>query len=187
MCAKKNPHGSSVYDLLIDIIFNLTPNQAERLYSELLPRFTRRAKTNLYNGEGEEDALNGKVRLLPYQYKAIRTKFGDTYVKKAFTDLSNYLTFLEENQDVPKYKSKLKEYKSKTHNLYLIERGWVYERNKQYIITERPKVAINPFLIEDFATAREYIKSIPKEMRNSVDVQMLLVKFPELTEIEYEQ
>ena len=184
--AAKNPHGSSVYDLLIDIIFNLTPNQAERLYNELLPRFTKRAKTSLYNRNGEEDN-NGKVRLLPYQYKAIRTKFGDTYVKKAFAELTDYIEFLEKNQDVPEYKSKLKTYNSRTHNLYFIERGWVYEKNKQYIITERPKVAINPFLIEDFATAKEYIKSIPNDMRNSVDVQMLLVKFPELIDVEYEQ
>lgn len=180
MCARKQPHGLDIYDLLIDLIFNLSPNQAERLYTELLPRYTRRAKTRLYNEEGEEDT-NGKIRLLPYQYKAIRTKFGDTYMKRAFTELTRYIEYLEANQDTDsKYKQKLKEYNSKTHSNILTE-GWVYHKCKGYIIDERPKVSVNPYVIQDLPTAREYIKGIPKEIRaNAIDVQMLLMKFPEL-------
>jgi hypothetical protein len=183
--AAKNKHGNDIYDLLIDLIFNLSPLQAEKLYTELLPRYSKRAKTHLYNKDGEEDS-EGKVRLLPYQYKAIRTKYGDSFVKIAFRELTNYIIWLEKNQDISsKYKSKLKEYNSKTHANLLQEDGWVYEKCKQYICTERPKVSINPYTIEDFATAKEYIKSIPKEIRdNAIDVQMLLLKFPELKEIE---
>lgn len=182
--AAKNKHGLDVYDLLLEIIYNLSPLQAEKLYSELLPRYTRRAKTHLYNENGEEDT-NGKVRLLPYQYKAIRTKNGDTFMRRAFLELTNYIKFLEENQDTSsKYKAKLREYNSKTHVNLLSPDGWVYEKNKAYIISERPKVQVNPYLIEDFATAREYIKSIPKEIRdNAIDVQMLLMKFPELQDV----
>ena len=116
MCAAKMKHGLQIYDLLIDIIMNLSQTQAENLYSELLPRYTRRARTTLYNQMGEEDK-NGKVRLLPNQYKSIRTRFGDTYITKAFTELTNYIEFLEKNQDNTKYKAKLKDYNSKTHNL----------------------------------------------------------------------
>lgn len=185
--ASKNPHGNSIYDLLVDLIFSLSPYQAERLYSELLPRYSRRAKTHLYNQKGEEDS-EGKVRLLPYQYKAIRTNFGDSYMHKAFTELTNYINWLENNQDYKNNKQKLKDYNSKTHNLLLTE-GWVYEKCKQYIVKERPKqIAINPFMIEDFHTAKEYIKHIPKEIREeSLDVKMLMIKFPELVDVDYEE
>lgn len=184
--ASKRPHGLQIYDLLIDIIMNLSQKQAETLYSELLPRYTRRARTTLYNSNGEEDK-NGRVRLLPSQYKSIRTKFGDSYIIKAFTELSNYIEFLEKNQDNTKYKSKLKDYNSKTHNLLLTE-GWVYEKCKQYIITERPKINVNPYMIDDFHTAVEYIKNIPEEIRDSaLDVQMLIMKFPELKDVPYER
>lgn len=185
--ASKMKHGLQIYDLLIDIIMNLSQTQAENLYSELLPRYTRRARTTLYNQMGEEDK-NGKVRLLPNQYKSIRTRFGDTYITKAFTELTNYIEFLEKNQDNAKYKAKLKDYNSKTHNLLLTE-GWVYEKCKQYIITEPVKnINVNPFMIDDFHTACEYIKNIPLEVRDTaIDVQMLIMKFPELKDVPYER
>lgn len=183
--AAKNPHGLNIYDLLLNIIMDLSPAQAEKLYSELLVRYTRRAKVKLYNANGEIDKENGKIRLLPSQYQAIRTTYGDTYVKKAFTELTNYIVFLENNQESnSKYKTKLKKYSSETHNVVLTK-GWVYEKCKQYIIKERPKVNVNPFMIEDFATAKEYIKTIPKELRDkAIDIQMLIMKFPELADIE---
>lgn len=183
--AAKNPHGLQIYDLLLDIIMDLSPNQAEKLYSELLVRYTKRARVKLYNADGELDQENGKIRLLPSQYQAIRTMYGDTYVKKSFTELYNYISFLEKYQDSnSKYKTKLKKYTSETHNVVLTK-GWVYDKCKQYIIKERPKVNVNPFMIEDFATAKEYIKTIPKEMREkAIDVQMLIMKFPELADIE---
>lgn len=180
--AAKNPHGNQIYDLLVDLIFSLSPYQAEHLYAELLPKYTRRSKTKLYNANGELDAENGKIRLLPLQYKALRTKFGDTYIKKAFTELTNYIEYLERNIDYGNNKQKLKTYQSKTHNMYLTE-GWVYKKCEQYIVKDRPSLAINPFLIEDFNTAKEYIKTVPKELRDSIDVQMLLTKFPELVDV----
>lgn len=183
--AAKNKHGLEIYDLLIELIISISPNQAEKLYSELLPRYTKRARVTLYNSDGEEDS-NGKIRLLKSQYKTLRVKFGDSYVKKAFLELTNYINFLEKNQDVPKYKQKLKDYNSKTHNLLLTD-GWVYEKCKQYIVKDRPKINVNPYMIDDFATAREYIKNIPPAIRNTaLDVQMLIMKFPELSDVEYE-
>ena len=185
MCAKKNPHGNSIYDLLIDLIFSLSPYQAERLYSELLPKYTKRARTKLYNKDGEED-VKGKVRLLNSQYQSLRTSYGDSYIKKAFTELTNYITFLEANVETnSNYKQRLKKYTTETHNILLTE-GWVYEKCKQYVIKDRPKININPFTIEDFSTAVEYIKTIPESMRNSIDVQMLMTKFPELVDVPYE-
>lgn len=185
MCAAKNKHGLEIYDLLIEIIVSLSPNQAENLYSELLPRYTRRAKVTLYNSEGIEDKL-GKIRLLPNQYKTLRVKFGDSYIKKSFLELTRYIEFLEKNQDITKYKQKLRDYNSKTHNL-LLTSGWVYEKCKQYIVKERPKLNVNPYEIDDFSVAREYIKNIPYEVRqNALDVQMLIMKFPELQDVEYE-
>ena len=185
--AAKNPHGNTIYDLLVELIFSLSPKQAEQLYSELLPRYSKRAKTHLYNKEGEESP-DGKVRLLPYQYKALRIKYGDTYIKVAFTELTNYIEFLERSQDVSsKYKNKLRDYNSKTHINILDGRGWVYDKCKGYICSERPKVSINPYTIEDFATAKEYIRSIPKDIReNAIDVKMLIMKFPELMEVDYD-
>ena len=85
-----------------------------------------------------------------------------------------------------KYKQKLKDDNSKTHNLLLTD-GWVYEKCKQYIVKDRPKINVNPYMIDDFATAREYIKNIPPAIRNTaLDVQMLIMKFPELSDVEYE-
>lgn len=186
--ASKNRHGNDIYDLLINLVFSLSPLQAENLYTELLPRYTRRAKTKLYNEIGELDS-NGKIRLTEYQYKAIRTKFGDSYMRKAFTELTRYIKYLEEHQnDDSKYKTKLKALNSKTHNALLATPdGWVYNKCKQYICTERPKLSVNPYLIDDFATAREYIRTIPEALRHSIDVQSLLLKFPELKDEPYNQ
>lgn len=175
-------HGNDIYTMLIGIIMDLTPLQAENLYTELLARYTRRSRTKLYNEKGEEDS-NGLIRLLPLQYQAIRTKFGDTYMKKAFTELTNYIKYLETHLDDDKtYKQKLQKLKSDTHNKLLAHPdGWVYNKCKQYICEDRPKIHVNPFLIDDFGTAREYINSIPKELREtSMDVQALLLRFPEL-------
>jgi len=178
--ARKYPHGNDIYDLLISIIMDLTPRQAEDVYNYLLPKYTRRAKVQLYNENGEEDK-NGKVRLLPSQYKSLRIKFGDTYVKRAFTELTNYIKYLETHiEEDLKNKSKLQKYNRETHNLVLT-RGWVYEKCKSYIIAERPKININPFLIDDINTAREYIAQVPESLRaTAMDVQALILKFPEL-------
>ena len=100
-----------------------------------------------------------------------------------------YIKFLEDNQETnTKYKSKLRDYNSKTHMNFFKDGGWVYEKCKQYICTDRIKIAINPYEIEDFNTAVEYIRSIPKDIRdNAFDVKMLMMKFPELQDVEYEQ
>lgn len=186
--AAKTKHGLEIYDLLIDIVMNLSQVQAEKLYSELLPRFTRRAKTKLYNSDGIEDKENGKIRLLESQYRALRTKFGDSYIKKAFTELTNYINYLEKNVDTNStYKQKLKKLSSETHNILFTD-GWVYEKCKNYICKDRPAtVNVNPYLIDDFTLAKEYVLSLPKEMRKGIDIQILMRKYPELVDyIDYE-
>lgn len=184
--ASKHKQGNDIYDLLIYLVTNLSPNQALKLYNEIEPRYARQKGTVYYNENGEEDR-DGKVRLTRYQYKTMRTKFGDSYIKKAFGELTSYITFLEEHlNEKPIYKQQLKKYKSGTHNLELSE-GWVYNKCKQYICSEPPKLNINPFMIEDYATAKEYIKSIPEEMRNSLDVKALLMKFPQLKDKDVNQ
>lgn len=186
MSAAKVKHGVSTQDLLIGLILELSPKQCEKLYTELLPRYSKRAKTHLYNAQGEEDE-NGKIRLLPYQYQAIRTKFGDSYMKKAFTELTSYIQYLEDNQDTnSKYKAKLRDYNSKTH-AYMLQDGWVYEKCKAYICSERPKVSIDPYNIGDLETAKEYIRSIHPSMRaTAMDVKILIMKFPELKDVDFE-
>ena len=177
--ASKLPQGNDIYDLLIDLIMGLSPKQAKKLYNYLLPQYTNRGKVKLYNENGEEDP-EGKVRLTPAQYRAIRTNFGDTYMKRAFKEITNYINFLSEHvNDKTEYKQRLKKYNSETHNM-LLTSGWVYDKHKDYIIKDRPSINVNPFLIEDFATAKKYIESIPESMRDSMDVQMLLLKFPTL-------
>lgn len=177
--AAKNPQGNDIYDLLINLILNLSPKQCLKVYNELEPRYARQKGTVLYNENGEEDR-EGLVRLTRYQYKAMRTKFGDSFIKVAFRELSDYIKFLEEHlNEKPIYKQQLKKYKSGTHNLELTE-GWVYNKCKQYICSEPPKLNINPFMIEDYNTAKEYIKSLPIDMRDCLDVKALLLKFPQL-------
>ena len=186
--ASKNRHGLDIYDLLIGLVLSLSVTQAERLYTELLPRYSKRAKTKLYNVEGVESP-DGKVRLTEYQYKAIRTKYGETFMRQAFKEMTRYINYLEEHQDTcSKYKSKLRDLNSKTHNAIIGEKdGWVYEKCKAFICTDRPPVAMNPYLIDDFPTAREYIRNIPEALRQSMDVQALINKFPELKDVPYGQ
>ena len=178
----KNIHGNDIYSMIIDIVMDLSPNQAEGLYAYLLPRYTTRARTKLYNAEGEEDK-NGKIRLLPSQYQGIRTKYGDNYMHKAFRELTNYILFLEKNQDIPKYKQKLKKLEKETHNMILAsDGGWVYRKCKSYAVSDRVSVNVNPFLIDDLNTARLYIQSLPANLKDMPDVQSLLLRFPQLVD-----
>lgn len=178
----KNIHGNDIYSMIIDIVMDLSPNQAEGLYAYLLPRYTTRARSKLYNADGEEDK-NGKIRLLPSQYQAIRTKYGDNYMHKAFKELTNYILFLEKNQDIPKYKQKLKKLEKETHNMILAsDGGWVYRKCKSYAVSDRVPVNVNPFLIDDLNTARLYIQSLPANLRDMPDVQSLLLRFPQLVD-----
>lgn len=175
-------HGNDVYTMLIDIIMDLTPRQAEYLYSELVGRYTKRGRVKTYNENGEEDK-DGKIRLLPNQYQTIRTKFGDSFMKKAFLELTNYINFLEKNASSScKYAQKLIKLKGESHNkLIADETGWVYQKCKNYICADKPKLNVNPFLIDDLNTAREYLRTVPQGKDNpSLDVQTLLLKFPEL-------
>lgn len=178
----KNIHGNDIYSMIIDIVMDLSPNQAEGLYAYMLPRYTTRARSKLYNTDGEEDK-NGKIRLLPSQYQAIRTKYGDNYMHKAFRELTNYILFLEKNQDIPKYKQKLKKLEKETHNMILAsDGGWVYRKCKSYAVSDRVPVNVNPFLIDDLNTARLYIQSLPANLRDMPDVQSLLLRFPQLVD-----
>lgn len=178
----KNIHGNDIYSMIIDIVMDLSPNQAEGLYAYLLPRYTTRARSKLYNADGEEDK-NGKIRLLPSQYQAIRTKYGDNYMHKAFRELTNYILFLEKNQDIPKYKQKLKKLEKETHNMILAsDGGWVYRKCKSYAVSDRVPVNVNPFLIDDLNTARLYMQSLPANLRDMPDVQSLLLRFPQLVD-----
>ena len=186
--ARKIDRGLDIYDLLIDLVMNLTPLQAKNLYIELSARYIRKGRTKLYNRDGELDS-KGKIRLCEYQYKALRTDYGDTYIKRAFAVLYDYIEYLERNQESSaKYRSKLKDYNSKTHINFLKEDGWVYEKCKSFICKDRIKIPLNPYTIEDFNTAKEYIKMIPKDIReNAFDVKMLMMKFPELKEVDYDE
>lgn len=178
----KNIHGNDIYSMIIDIVMDLSPNQAESLYAYLLPRYTTRARSKLYNADGEEDK-NGKIRLLPSQYQAIRTKYGDNYMHKAFRELTNYILFLEKNQDIPKYKQKLKKLEKETHNMILAsDGGWVYRKCKSYAVSDRVPINVNPFLIDDLNTARLYIQSLPANLKDMPDVQSLLLRFPQLVD-----
>lgn len=174
--------GNDIYDLLINLILDLTPKQAGSLYSDLLSRFKKSSRTKRYNENGELDP-NGKVRLMESQFNAIRAKFGMSYVKKSFYELSEYIKYLEEHLGTsPEFKSKLRTYESKTHNNILTE-GWVFRKCKQYISVEKPKINVNPFEIEDYPTAVEYLKSIPKSTWDTaLDVKMLIMKFPQIVD-----
>lgn len=181
---KQLVRGNDTYDLLIDIILNLTPLQAKNLYSELRPRYTSTGRVKTYNLNLEED-VKGKVRLMPFQFRLIRTKYGDSYLKEAFKELYSYMDYLEKNVEEADCKKKLKQYSTGTHNKHLIPPdGWVYNKMKKFIIKNPPKLSINPFTIEDLDTATEYVMSIPKELwATSMDVQSLLLRFPELNSL----
>lgn len=179
--ARKIDRGNDTYDLLIDLIMNLSPKQAKSLYSELLPRYTRRSNVTLYNEDGEEDK-EGRIRLFKLQYQTIRVQFGDSFMKAAFKELTNYIKFLEEHiKEDNTYKGKLRKLNSTTH-AKVISEGWVFNKCKSLIVKDRPKIKINPYEIEDYNTAKTYIESLPVDIRrNALEVKMLMIKFPELS------
>lgn len=183
--AKQIPRANDVYSLLLDLIFTLSPRQAQDLLAELSPRYNKRMMTRLYDRDGNEDKETGKIRLTPYQYKTIRTKYGDTFLHKGFKELTNYIEYLEQNAKYDKgYAQKLKQYSTKTHWGVLSPGGWVYEKCKSYIQQDRPEVPVNPYLINDFEVAKAYIMSLPKPIiADAMDVKMLILKFPELAEL----
>lgn len=184
--AKKIVQGNDIYDLLIDIIFSLSPKQATALAKELVVRYTSRGRIKRYNAKGELDP-EGLIRLLPFQYKQLRTKFGDSYIKKAFTELSNYIEWLQEHiDDKQGNRQKLTRLSQGTHMYLLGEgEGWVYMKCKSYICKERPRLNLNPYLIDDLPTAREYVRSLPEELRDSIDVKALYKKFPQLADPDF--
>ena len=51
--ARKIDRGLDIYDLLIDLVMNLTPLQAKNLYIELSARYIRKGRTKQYNRERE--------------------------------------------------------------------------------------------------------------------------------------
>lgn len=185
----KSRHGAQIWDLCINIILSLSDRQCEVLYDYLISHYTRRSKIKLYNADGEEDKDHGLIRLMPSQYQTLRTKYGDNYIKKSFKELTNYIKYLDEHQDFrPEYKGKFKKLSSGSHMMLLGHpNGWVFQKCKNYICVEPPKIPTNPYMIDDFNTAREYVKSIPREFREeSMDVQGLFLKFPELASVDFE-
>lgn len=177
--------GNDNYSMLIDLIMSLTPKQVKLLYQELKARYTSRAHTKIYNELGEQDKEQGKIRLTEYQYKTLRTKYGDNYIHKSFHVLTEYIKYLELHQDISKYRSKLCQLNSRTHSKELDYGGWVYDKCKGYIIKqdEITNLTVNPFLIDDFSVAKKYIECLPPSMRRQPDVMFLVEKFPELNDL----
>lgn len=173
--------GNDTYTMLIDLILGLSPNQVKLLYQELKARYTTRAHTKKWTPEGEVDKEKGRIRLTEYQFKALRLKFGETYMKHALFELDNYIKFLELHQDESKYRGKLCQINSRTHSKELDYGGWVYDKCKKYINKlEECNLSVNPLLIEDFSVAKKYIELMPISMRRQPDVLFLIEKFPEL-------
>ena len=176
--------GNDNYTMLIDLILSLTPNQVKLLYQELKARYTNRGHTKKYNVDGEIDKENGRIRLTEYQYKALKLKYGETYMKHAMRELDGYIEFLELHQDIGKYRSKLCQINSRTHSKELDYGGWVYDKCKKYISAiDTNTIIVNPFLIEDISVARKYIESLSPSMRKMPDVIWLVEKFPELNDL----
>ena len=181
-------HGNDNYTVLIDLILSLTPTQVKLLLQELKARYTNRGHTKKYNREGVIDKEHGRIRLTEYQYKTLRLKFGDTYMKHAMYEMDNYIEWLELHQDIGKYRSKLCQLNYRTHSKEFDYGGWIYDKCKKYIRPlEDVNVCVNPLLIEDISVARKYIESLPMSMRQQPDVMGLLIKFPELAKEIYNE
>ena len=184
MARKKSmDHGLDNFTMLLDIISNLTPKQIEAEYVRMRTKYTNKGMTKLWNTEGEEDKDNGVVRLTRFQFKALRNKYGITYMKHALKEMTAYIKWLELHQDVFKYKQKLNDLQSRTHTKELDYGGWVYSKCKKYISQVDTQIIVNPFVIEDISVARKYIESLSSEMRKMPDVMWLVEKFPELNDL----
>ena len=134
MARKKSlDRDNDVYSLLLGIILDLSPNQAEAEYKYLRDKYTNRGRTKTYNSNGDRNKLNELLK--------------------------------------------------RTHAKELDYGGWVYEKCKRFINASDTKININPFDINDISVARKYIENLSMEMRKMPDVQMLVLRFPELKEL----
>ena len=175
--------GNDNFSMLLDIIFNLTPLQADALYKELRTRYTSKGHTKYYNTECVQDKENGVVRLTEYQFRALQIKYGRRYLQHAIQEMTNYINWLKQHQDEPKYRSQLEKLMKRTHCKELDYGGWVYSKCHKYINKVDTQIIINPFVIEDVSVARRYIESLSPEMRKMPDVMWLVEKFPELNDL----
>lgn len=188
MARKKSmDRGNNNFSMLMDIICNLTPKQIEREYIRMRTRYTKRGLTKLWNAEGEQDKENGKIRLTEYQMKALYIKYGETYMKHALQQLTDYIVFMEEHPDYMSKKGRtakeiLDDLQTRNHTKEL-DGGWVFDKMKKYVRKVDTYISVNPFVIEDISVARKYIESLPMEMRKMPDVMWLVEKFPELNDL----
>lgn len=174
-------------EILIGYITTLTDNQSKEAYQILLERFNpKRARIIKFTREGIQ-ATNGKVRLTPREYERIIEQCGEIYFHRAVEVLYDYIVHLEERSVCESLtRQRLREYNKISH-YYKLTKGWVAERITQEMnINSQPtsnpyNESLNFYDIETLEQAKEYIKSIPIELRpDNPEIEYLTVKFPTL-------
>lgn len=174
-------------EILIGYISTLTDNQSKEAYQILLERFNpKRARIIKFTREGIQ-ATNGKVRLTPKEYERIIAQCGEIYFHRAVEVLYDYIVHLEERSVCESLtRQRLREYNKISH-YYKLTKGWVAEKVTQEMnINSQPtsnpyNESLNFYDIETLEQAKEYIKSIPIELRpDNPEIEYLTVKFPTL-------
>lgn len=171
-------------ETLIAFCATLNEQRALQAYTILQESFgLQRRKILKFNGNGVEDT-NGSVRLTPAQYEKL-LQYGELTFKNICFELDRYIDYLKENKDEPKCRSNYNRYKTGTH--YNAIKAWVLPKVEQLypnsIIENRDEGMIDFYSISNITQAREYIQSIPKELKiNNSEIEFLVTKYPELLE-----
>lgn len=182
MARKKNK--LSARETLIGLCSTLTEEQAKQAFILISEHFkVKKRKILKFNGNGVENPT-GLVRLTPEERDRLLLEFGEFGFHNLIQILDDYLQYLEANKDDPRLRRNLNRYKTTTH--YRAIKKWVVDKmiqlNPNFQVDSEPiEGVIDFFSIETLKQAREYINSIPSDLRfNNPEIDYLVTQYPEL-------
>lgn len=174
-------------EILLAFCNTLSEANSLRAYKLLSEEFEiRRPVVVKFDRDGNENKLEGKVRLRKQDVVKITELLGEKYLLLAIQIMYDYINYLEQQAPYDASKRrKLRDLKTRNHFIDLT-RGWVAEKiEKEYPAINR-SLDIETLSLEDVKTleqARTFIKQLPSYLRiNNPEVDLLVMKYPELLE-----
>lgn len=183
MTRKKQPK-LTAKETLLALCSTFSEEKSKQAFILLSEHFkTTKRKILKLDSSGTENQL-GLIRLTPVELEKLTLQFGEENLHIMFGILHEYIEYLQAHQDEPKYKRSLNRYKTSTH--YKTIKGWVLDRmlklnpNFQMVTIDENK-PVDFYDIQTLSQAREYVKSIPSELRfNNPEIEYLTTQYPEL-------
>lgn len=174
-------------EILLAFCNTLSETNSLRAYKLLSEEFEiRRPVVIKFDRDGNENKVEGKVRLRRQDVEKITEVLGEKYLLLAIQIMYDYISYLEQKAPYEAgARRKLRDLKTRNHYIDLT-RGWVAEKIEKNYPAATRNLEIEALSLEDVNTlgqARAYIKSIPSYLRiNNPEVDLLVSKYPELLE-----